>query len=781
MTIRQLLLPTALYAFAILSAAPHVAQGDDQSVALKAGRFPLSDVRLLDGPFKHGQDLAIEYLMALEPDRLLANFRKQAGLEPKAPHYGGWESQGVSGHCGGHYISACALAYASTGDPRLLKRVNYMVDAVAECQAAHGNGYVAAIPNGKQIYADIAEGKIRSSGFGLNGGWVPNYTLHKLFAGLRDAYRLCGNEKALQVAKKLADWFEGVHSKLSDEQMQKIMVAEYGGINETFADLYADTGDKRYLELSRRFHDKVILDPLAEGKDILPGKHANTQVPKLVGLAARHELTGNADDRAAAEFFFDRVVNHHSYVTGGHCDREHFGEPDKLNDRLSPRTAETCNVYNLLKLTRHVFSWTADPAVADFYERALLNHMRATQHPDGRVIYNLSLMPGHHKEYQTKFNSFTCCVGTGMENHVKYGEGIYFHAADGIWVNLFIASEVQWKAKGVTLRQETAWPDSDTSEFVITCASPSEWTLRLRRPFWATDSVRLSVNGEDVAAESKPSSYVELRRTWKSGDRVKWIMPMPLRTESMPDNKQRIAVFHGPTVLAADLGPVDDPRAVESFYVPVLVPGGRPVERWVKPLEDSPGRFQTVDVGKPRDVELTPFHRLHDRRFTVYLDVYSQRQWREREAEVRAEKERQRKLDALTVDILRVGETQSERDHNLKGERTWAGQHRGRKWRHAVGGGWFSFDMKVQPDVENTLVCTYWGSDSGGRAFDILINDKKTATEALLGKVPGKFYNVTYTIPAELTKGRDKVTVKLQAHPNNTAGGLFGARTLRPE
>jgi DUF1680 family protein len=358
MTTRPIRLTTSPYTFAILLTATLSAQGNDGPVALKAERFPLNDVRLLDGPFKRGQDRAVEYLLALEPDRLLANFRSQAGLEPKAAHYGGWESRGVSGHCGGHYISACALAYASTGDPRMLERVRYMVDELAECQAADENGYVAAIPNGKQLYADVAAGKIQSSGFNLNGCWVPNYTLHKLFAGLRDAYRLCSNDKALQVGGKLADWFEGVHANLTDEQMQQIMVAEHGGINETLADLYADTGDERYLKLSRRFHHKAILDPLAHGKDILPGKHTNTQIPKVVGLAARYELTGNASDRAAAEFFWDRVVNHHSYVTGGHCDHERFGEPDRLNDRLSPATTETCNVYNMLKLTRHVFSWT---------------------------------------------------------------------------------------------------------------------------------------------------------------------------------------------------------------------------------------------------------------------------------------------------------------------------------------------------------------------------------------------------------------------------------------
>lgn len=300
----------------------------------KAAPFSLKDVRLLDGPFKDGQDIAVNYLLSLEPARLLANFRKESGLEPKAKQYGGWESQGVSGHAGGHFLSACALAYASTGDQRFLERVNDFVGELAACQKANGDGYVSAIPGGKRVYAEIAAGNIRSAGFDLNGCWVPNYTMHKVFAGLRDAYRLCGNLQALEVSTGLADWFDKIHANLSDEQMQKIMACEHGGLSETFADLHADTGDKRYLMLANRFHHKAIIDPLARGEEILPGKHANTQIPKIIGTATLYELTGKPEDRAAASFFWDRVVNHHSYITGGHCDHEHFGQPDKLNDRL---------------------------------------------------------------------------------------------------------------------------------------------------------------------------------------------------------------------------------------------------------------------------------------------------------------------------------------------------------------------------------------------------------------------------------------------------------------
>jgi uncharacterized protein len=740
--------------------------------------FALSEVRLTAGLFKEGQDTAAKYLLSLEPDRLLAWFRKESGLEPKAKNYGGWEVQGVAGHSLGHYLSGCALAYASTGDSQFLQRVNYVVAQLAECQKANGDGYVAAIPGGKKAYAEVAAGDIRSKGFDLNGIWVPNYTMHKVFAGLRDAYRLCGNEPALAVAKNLADWFEKNLSGLNEEQMQKILAAEHGGLNETFADLYADTGDARYLKLSRRFHHQAILDPLALGEDILPGKHANTQIPKLIGLATRYELTGDESDRAAAQFFWDRVVHHHSYVTGGHCDGEHFGPPDKLNNRLSSSTTETCNVYNMLKLTGHVFGWSPNADAADFYERALLNHIRSSQHPDGRVIYNLSLKPGFHKEYQSPYDGFTCCVGTGMENHVKYGEGIYFHNEENLWVNLFIASELNWKARGVTLRQETKWPQSDRSTFILRCAKPQSFTLHFRHPFW-TDTLLVKLNGKVISDTTSPSSYCRIKRTWKSGDRVEISFPMTLRTESMPDNPNRIAVFYGPTLLAADLGPENDSLADQPGYIPALLAGGKAVVDWVKPVSLAAQTFKTTGVGKPRDFELVPFHRLHNRRYTVYLDQFTAADWSRREAEIRAEEQRVRALEARTVDSFSPGEMQPERDHNVQGEKSAPLEALGRKLRHATDGGWFSFEMKVDPAKPNELLCTWWGGETGNRTFDILVDDTKIATQALRNNNPGKFWEATYPIPVELTRDKQKITIKLQAQPGNFAGGLFGSRILR--
>lgn len=753
-----------------------------EAAPLKARPFELKDVRLLDGPFKHAQDLQRQWLLALEPDRLLAWFHKEAGLEPKAPVYGGWESRGVAGHCLGHYLSGCSLLYQSTGDEEFRRRVEYIVRALALCQEANGNGYVAAIPGGKTVFEEVSRGEIRSAGFDLNGSWVPLYTMHKLFAGLIDAYRLCGNEQALEVNRKQADWLDRTLSRLNHEQMQRILACEHGGMNESLADLYADTADERYLKLSRRFHHEAVLDPLTQKIDRLNGLHANTQIPKLIGLARRYELTGDENDRTAAAFFWDRVVNHHSYCTGGHCINEHFGPPDTLNDRLGPDTTETCNVYNMLKLTRHLFQWEADAKVADFYERALYNHILSSQHPDdGRVIYNLTLEMGGYKRYQTKFDSFTCCVGTGMENHAKYGECIYFHGDDRLYVNLFIASELDWRAKGLKLRQETQFPDAPSTTLTLTCQEPVKLALCIRHPYWIEEALIVSVNGKPVSVTSVPSSYAVIRRRWTDGDRIEVKLPMTLHTEPMPDNPKRVAVLYGPIVLAGDLGPVDDPAATRPDFVPVMITEGRPVGDWVTAVGDGPCMFRTQNVARPCDVTMQPFFRTHDRRYSIFWDLFTEDQWQARQAEYKAELERQRRIEAATVDFFQPGEMQPERDHNFQGERTETGEAMGRKWRHAVDGGQFSFTMKVLPVEQMQLVCTYWGSDAGGRIFDVLIEGEKVATQRLENNRPGTFYDEPYEIPASLTRDKSQVTVTFQAHPRRMAGGLYGARMIKAE
>ena len=750
------------------------------SVSQKAQFFPLEAVRLLDGPFQKAMQLDAEYLLMLEPDRLLAGFRESKGLESKVERYGGWEREGVAGHSLGHYLTAASLMYASTGDRRFLDRANYIVDELELCQ--EDNGYVAAIPNGKKVFEEVAAGDIRSAGFDLNGCWVPWYTLHKELAGLLDAHRYCGNQKALAVAKRLGDWAIDVTSNLDEEQFQKMLACEHGGMNESLAELYARTGEKKFLDLSLRFHHKAILDPLSQDVDCLPGIHGNTQIPKIIGAALRYELTGRESDRDIAAFFWDTVIHNHSYVNGGNTEHEHFGAARKLNDRLSLSTTETCNTYNMLKLTRHLIQWRADVETGDYYERALFNHILASQNPDdGMMCYFLPLVSNALKTYNTPFDSFWCCTGTGMENHAKYGESVYFHDAGSLYVNLFISSVLTWKEKGLQVWQETSFPEEGTSKLTFVCREPVSMPVRIRTPRWTKTGIQLTLNGERLEIESRPGKYTVVNREWKNGDALEIVLPMSLRLESMPDNPKRSAIFYGPILLAGDIGSPEEDANDALFKSPVFVTQGKDLNKWIEPIADRPLRFETNGVGRPKDVTLLPLYKMHHRRYSVYWDFFTESEWEQLKADYLAERKRLEKLDEQTVDVMRIGEMQPERDHNLQSERSQTGDFKGKKWRHAQNGGWFSFEMKVDDSHPMELMCTYWGSDGGEREFDVLIDGEKIATQTLQNNKPEEFFDVVYSIPEELIWNKEKVTVRFEAHPGKTAGGLFGCRTIEKE
>ncbi len=744
----------------------------------KVEPFQLQSVKLLDGPFKHAMELNVQTLLTYEPDRLLAKFRTEAGLGAKAEHYHGWEDNTIAGHSLGHYLSACALMYQSTGDDRFLERVNYLVDELEAVQNANGDGYIGAFPNGKRILMEeVAKGDIRSQGFDLNGIWVPFYTEHKVMAGLRDAYHLCGVEKALVIEKKFADWLEGVVTPLNDDQVQKMLHCEHGGINEVLVDLYMDTQDERYLKMSRIFHHKAILDSLAAGNDILPGKHGNTQIPKLIGLAKRYEATGDQQDYQAATFFWDRVVHHHSYVTGGHGNHEYFGEPDQLRSRLSDETTENCNVYNMLKLSSHLFQWEPNAEVADYYERALFNQILSSQHPKtGRVIYNLSLEMGGRKTYQDP-EWFTCCVGSGMENHAKYGESIFYHAAEEIYINQFIAAAVDWKEKGLQLKQITNYPVEQGTSLIFTAEQPTELAVNIRYPYWAERGMEITINEEPFTFKQGPGSFVRISREWKSGDVINVTFPFTLRLETMPDDPQRIAVLYGPLVLAADLGPDDDPASMSPDYVPVILTENRDPSAWLTPLGIN--TFEMMGVGNPRNVIFKPFYKTHDRRYSVYLDMFNEQQWAAHQQAYQDALEKQKALEAVTFDLFSPGEMQSERDHHFKGDSLFIQELKGRKSRGANRGGWFSFDMNVAKGKSMALVVEYWGGFTGSKTFDILVNDQKIATENIAGIKDGEYLNISYPIPNSLTENTDRIIVRFQPHVGHRAGPIFTVRTIK--
>jgi DUF1680 family protein len=598
-------------------------------VSLAARPLPLKDVRLTGGPLKHAQDLDIAYLLQLEPDRMMAFFRIRAGLEPKGKPYGGWDGdhKNLTGHIAGHYLSAVSLMYAATGDKRFKQRAHYLVAEMAEVQSKYEDGYLGALENGHEKFAAIREGHVRGSSFDLNGLWSPWYVQHKIFAGLRDAHRHTGCGQALEVSKRFAGWVESVVGGLTEEQDQQMLATEFGGMNEVLMDLAYDAGDSRWYKLSHRFYHHAVMDPLSRKEDILGGLHGNTQVPKMLGSVEPFIVPEMNPASEAVSYFWNIVVAHHSFATGGHGTDEYFGPPDKLSSRVDGRTDESCNVYNMLKLTRRLFSLDPDTKYAEFHERALFNHVLGSIDPsNGATCYMVPVGRGVQREYQNMLEDFTCCVGTGMENHALHGDGIYYESGDRLWVNIYAPSTAYWKSAGVRIAMETGFPEGETATLTFTPRKPRKFVLELRRPAWAGDGFTVSVNSSPVDNLPAPGNYIELDRIWHAGDTVAVTLPKSLRTEPLPDNPHRVALMWGPLVLAGDLGEEDDGNPAHP-HAPEIPAGDRPISQWLHPVEGQPGHFRASVAypGKPpQDVDFVPFYRLHRRKYAAYWDLVSE-------------------------------------------------------------------------------------------------------------------------------------------------------------
>ena len=596
-------------------------------------------------------------------------------------------------------------------------------------------------------------------------------------------YVHCGNTQALEVCEKFADWVIARNDRLSDEQMEKMLGNEHGGMNEVLANLYAVTGQEKYLRIAKRFNHMAVIGPASRREDRLTGLHANTQIPKFVGTARQFEMTGEEWLKTASLFFWDTVANERSYVIGGHSDGEMFSPKEKLSEAFGPSTTETCNTYNMLKLTRHLFCWTGDAAYADYYERALLNHILCSQNPEtGMMCYYVPLRSGSQKVYNTPLDSFWCCTGTGVENHAKYGDSIYFHDGhDKLYVNLFIASELTWHDKGLSVRQETRFPDEPSSRLTMTCEKAQTIRLQLRHPFWATSGFEVRVNGTLQPDNSRPGGWAAVDRQWSNGDTVEIRLPMTLRTEAFRDNPHRFAVLHGPVVLCAEVAPGQPvPRVVAETER--LLTSLRPVPEKPSTFVGPAEVFRVPGESASGGVTLEPFYKMHaDRHYAVYWDQFTPEEWRAEEAKYLAEKQRQQELAARSLDSVTPLDEQGERDHKLEGERTGAGPFGNRSWRHAVDGGWFSYQLKVSAGQPNVLLVTYWGSDQGNRVFDILVDGQKLATQKLQNNRPDAFYDELYEIPAAMTQGKESVVIRFQAHAGAMAGGIFECRVLKSE
>lgn len=770
--------------------------------ALYRNEFPLADVLLLEGPFRHARDLNIRVLLQYDVDRLLAPFLKEAGLKPKGKLYPNWE--GLDGHIGGHYLTAMAMNYAATGNAECKRRMDYIVEELKACQEANGRynpvwgiGYVGGVPNSSIIWSTLQKGDFRA----YRSAWVPWYNVHKMYAGLRDAWAYAGSETAREIFLKFCDWGINITSQLTDAQMESMLDTEHGGMNEIFADAYLMTGNEKYLAAAARFSHRMLLDAMAAGTDNLDNKHANTQVPKAVGFARIAEFSRNDSFRHAASFFWETVTAKRSLAFGGNSRREHFPSASSCIDFINEvEGPESCNSYNMLRLSEILFRIKPSAKYADYYERTLFNHILSTQHPEhGGYVYFTPARPRHYRVYSAPNEAMWCCVGSGMENHGKYNQFIYTHNEDSLFLNLFIASELNWREKGVRIRQETKFPDEEQTNLRI-IQGKSEFVLMVRYPSWVRKGdLKIFVNKKPVKINQGPSSYVAISRTWKKGDRISISLPMHNYTEPLPNVPEYVAFMRGPILLAAKTGTedlkgliADDSRwghiasgkRLPVNQAPVLVAdniaeiAGRLVQEKDEPMTFAfPNDLKMIN---PAEIRLEPFARIHDSRYIMYwMTLSEERSRRYLDSLSMVEKERLL-LQARTIDFVAPGEQQPEADHKMEQSGSGTGNYLDEFWRNARNGGYFSYQLATNSETNLILMVRYWGAEKGDRKFDIYVDDEKLISEDNTGRWnQDRFVEVVYEIPPSMVQGKSYIMVKFRSLPGASTSQVYYVRLVR--
>ena len=671
--------------------------------------FPINSVRLADSQFLKNQQADIHYLLGLDADRLLAPYLKGAGLPAKADNYSNWENTGLDGHIGGHYVSALSYMVAATGNKEIAARLDYVLSELKRCQDARKDGYLGGVPEPDQIWGEIAKGTINANSFGLNNRWVPLYNIHKIYAGLRDAYVIAGRKQAKDMLVKLTDWMIQEVSQLTDDQIQQLLISEHGGLNETFADVAELTGDKKYLKLAHQFSDQRILQPLMKGEDKLTGMHANTQIPKIIGYKRIADMEGLSDWDRAVKFFWDVVVNKRSVSIGGNSEREHFNPTDNFTTLLaSEQGPESCNTYNMLRLSKLLYQTTADKNYIDYYERALYNHILSTMNPvQGGFVYFTPMRAGHYRVYSQPQTSMWCCVGTGIENPARYGEMIYAHEGNDLIVNLFIPSTLTWN--DMTLKQENQFPQQPSTDLTLTLKKSKTFALKIRKPAWC-DNAKLVVNGSPVDYQLD-NGYITIKRQWKSGDRIRVETPMHLTAITTPDGKPQYSFLYGPIVLAAKISTdqqdglfADDSRGghiangpkLPQIQMPALIGNASDILSHLEPVKGQPITFALKGLTTPayEGIHLVPFYQLYECRYQIYFPLYSQEEWSKKQEEIAAAEKANMLLEAATTDKVFCGEQQSESDHFFKSSNSWNGYDEGMHWRITRTS--ISYQMKAQ-------------------------------------------------------------------------------------
>ena len=767
---------------------------------LYSNEFPLGDVTLLDGPFKHARDLNIQTLLKYDVDRLLAPYRKEAGLTPRGESYPNWE--GLDGHIGGHYLSAMAINYASTNNAECKRQMEYIISELKTCQKSNtennhdwGIGYAGGVPNSKKIWSTLKTGDFTA----YRAAWVPWYNVHKMYAGLRDAWLYAGNEDAKNIFLKFCDWGINITSALTDDQMQSMLDTEQGGMDEIFADAYQITGDEKYLNAAKRFSHRALLEPMAAGNDNLDNKHANTQIPKVIGFQRIAELTNDEEYIKASSFFWETVTKNRSLAFGGNSRKEHFpsvkASSDYIEDVEGP---ESCNSYNMLKLTEDLFRFHPLAKYIDYYERTMYNHILSTQNPEtGGYVYFTPVRPRHYRVYSAPNEAMWCCVGTGMENHGKYNELIYTHQNDSLFLNLFVASELNWRAKGIKIKQETKFPYEEKVKLTITDGS-SGFILMIRYPAWVKDgTLKVTVNGEAFPVTSQPSSYFGIDRHWNTGDVVEIILPMHNTIEHLPNVSEYIAFLHGPILLGAKTGTedlagliADDSRwgqiaSGKKFPIdkaPIFIDDDLPkITDELLPVENKPLNFTIPNLKmiNPINVVLEPFFKIHDARYMMYWMALTSSQYGSYLDSIAADEKAKLELENRTIDFVAPGEQQPEADHDMKSFNSNSGNSLDEFWRDANNDGYFSYNLATKGKTDLSLIVRYWGYEWGSRMFDIYIDDNNLISENNTGRwYQSKFQDVEYKIPDSMIAGKDNIRLKFQALPRSVAGAVYYIRLV---
>ena len=772
---------------------------------LYADEFPLGDVTLLDGPLKRARDLNIKTLLQYDCDRLLAPYLKEAGLTPKGQSYRNWD--GLDGHVGGHYLTAMAIN-AATGSKECQERMNYFISELQRCADANaknhpdwGKGYVGGVPGSDRVWGGFKKGNFGA----YYGAWVPFYNIHKMYAGLRDAWLYCGNEQARQLFLGFCDWAIDLTAELTDAQVEHALDTEHGGMNEVLADAYAMTGERKYLDAAKRFSHRRLLTPLSQRRDCLDNMHANTQVPKVIGFERIAELAGDEAYHNAGAFFWDIVTGERSLAFGGNSRREHFPSREACQDFVQDIDGpETCNTNNMLKLTEDLHRRNPEARYADYYELATFNHILSSQHPEhGGYVYFTSARPRHYRNYSAPNEAMWCCVGTGMENHGKYGQFIYTHVGDALFVNLFVSSELNWREKGLTLKQETAFPYAETSKITIT-KGKGKFALQVRYPGWVSPGqFSVKVNGQPVSIITGPSSYVTIDRQWKKGDVVEVSFPMHNSVKYLPNLTQYVALMHGPIMLAMKTGTedlamliADDSRfgqlavgkKLPIDQAPILINNDiESIANQLQPVAGKPLHFTltTKMVNKPNETnganELMPFFELHDSRYMMYWLALSEDNYQGYLDNLAKQEQERQELEARTTDKVQPGEQQPESDHSIETDHSFTGNTNDVFFRDARNGNYFSYLMQTGGNTDLALRLQYWGvGEWKSHEFDILVDDQLVTSVNNTGKYRiSKFVYETYDIPAELLKGKKQVRVKFVAKPGKQIGEIYGVRLIK--